>query len=188
MNTNVTYESIVSYHNTLVQIRFAVASLFIAAVAFLVAALVGDMKWHGHKVLLSIVGLVVTAVAWIIELRTTQLLDNLAARGRELEEKANCSGFFHLMTVPQPIGVRWPLRSYKEPPKNENSAARRLISHSFALNTVYLVFVIFWVNAIYIDITYVEPSVPAQDSRSAHKDDAQPIIPPDLSRQAAPGR
>lgn len=63
MTSELAYQSIVSYHNTLVQIRFAVASLFIAAVAFLVAALAGDMKWHGHGILLPIIGMVVTAVA-----------------------------------------------------------------------------------------------------------------------------
>lgn len=171
MTTDLTYDAIVSYHNTLVQIRFAVASLFIAAVAFLVAALVGDMKWHGHSVLLPIVGMVITGVAWIIELRTTQLLDNLAALGREMEDAGlvKGKGFFHLMVGPQPIGVRWPLRTYKAPPQNQNRTVRRLISHSFALNTVYLVFAIFWANAIYIDVTHVALSVQAQDTTCSHK-------------------
>lgn len=159
LKVSVIHQSIVNYHNTLVQIRFAVASLFIAAVAFLVAGLIGEMKWHGPKVLFPVIGLVVTAVAWIFELRTTQLLGNLVDRGKKLEEDAKLvegKGFFDLMTSPQPIGVRWPWRSYKELPKNENSTVRCLISHSFALNAVYFVFAIFWIIAFYIEATYVE--------------------------------
>lgn len=79
------------------------------------------------------------------------------------------NGFFELMTGPQPIGVRWPWCSYKEPPKNENSAVRRLISHSFARNTVYLVFAAFWINAIYIDATYNAPAVQTRDSKCISK-------------------
>ena len=145
------YDASVNYHNTLVQMRFSVAALFMTAAAFLVAAHLGDTKWKGYPVLLPILGAFVTLATWVIELRTRALLANLGKIGLELEKAMSLppkTGFFELMNGPQPIGVRVPFLEWEIP--NKSPLVRRVFSHGFCLNSLYLAFLLFWLNAVWI--------------------------------------
>lgn len=98
------YRSVVDYHNSLVNMRFTVAGLYIAGSAFLVNALFSDYQWCYTKITVCSLGLVLTLIVFIIEVRTRNLLKNLGKFGGEIEKefklksfKVNCNeikGFF----------------------------------------------------------------------------------------------
>jgi hypothetical protein len=139
------YEATVNYHNTLVQMRFAVASFFAAAAAFLVGAVFAESTLLPNKIVISILGLAVTIIIWTLEVRTYCLLRNLCKIGLEYEEKFNLgnntTGFFSLLSKNQPISVRLPFFHTDIP---STPFVRRFFSHSFGLDCFYFSFVIFW--------------------------------------------
>lgn len=138
------YEATVNYHNTLVQMRFAVASFFAAAAAFLVGAVFAESTSLPSKTIISALGLVVTLIVWLLEVRTYCLLRNLGKIGLEYEAKFNLGGamgFFSLMSKTQPIGIRLPFFHADLP---SCAFVRRVFSHSFGLDCFYLSFVLFW--------------------------------------------
>ena len=146
-----TYDATVNYHNTLIQMRFSVAAIFMTAAAFLVSAHLGDTKWKGYPVLLPLLGTFITLATWVMELRTRALLANLVENGRRLESAMSHTpgtGFFELMSGPQSIGVRVPFWEKQVP--NTHPLVRRIFSHGFCLNSLYLAFLLFWSNAAYI--------------------------------------
>jgi hypothetical protein len=139
------HEAMVNYHNALVQMRFSVASLFVAAAAFLVGAIVVDTAGIGVKKLLPMLGLMVTITAWILEVRTGALLANLVEQGIAYEahlEFNGLDGFFGLLSKPQKIGIRVPFIGIKLP--NSSKFIRRVFSHTFGLELIYLSFLLFW--------------------------------------------
>jgi len=145
------YDASVNYRNALVQMRFSVAAIFMTAAAFLVSAHLADTKWKGYPILLPILGAFVTLATWVIELRTRALLANLGKIGLKLEKAMGLpvgTGFFELMNGPQPIGVRVPFLEWEIP--NKHAFVRRVFSHGFCLNILYLAFLLFWLNAIWI--------------------------------------
>ena len=151
-NTQHSYAASVSYHHTLVQTRFSVASLYMTAAAFLVAAYFADTsEWKGDVILIPLLGLAITLTAWFLELRTEALLANLLKRGVEAEaamDIADDMGFFKLMSSPQPLGVRLPFIRVRV--SNSNAAVRYLTSHTLWLEVTYLAFLAFWLNAIWV--------------------------------------
>lgn len=145
------YESTVNYHNTLVQMRFSVAALYMTAAAFLVTAHFTDTKWSGYPILLPLLGLATTITAWMLEIRTEALLANLVRNGKAAEANLRLpagSGFFHLMSQPQPIGIRIPFFRIRLP--NGSPILRYIFSHTFALELMYVSFLLFWTNAAWI--------------------------------------
>jgi hypothetical protein len=145
------YESTVNYHNTLVQMRFSVAALYMTAAAFLVTAHFADTKWSGYPILLPLLGLATTVAAWMLEIRTEALLANLVRNGKAAEANLRLpagSGFFHLMSQPQPIGIRIPFFRIRLP--NGSPILRYIFSHTFALELMYVSFLLFWTNAAWI--------------------------------------
>ncbi len=151
-HSHYSYEASVSYHHTLVQIRFSVASLYMTAAAFLVAAYFSDMsKWDGYPILIPLLGVALTLSAWFLELRTEALLANLLKLGIKTEKAFGLSdeqGFFQLMDMPQPLGVRIPFIRRRLP--NQYKVIRYLTSHSLWLEIMYLSFLMFWLNAAWL--------------------------------------
>ncbi len=146
------YEALVTYHHTLVQSRFSAVALYMAAASFLVAAHLADTStWKGHAILIPLLGLATTLAVWFLELRTEALLANVARRGVQIESDlglGNDEGFFKLMAMPQPLGVRVPFLRTRVP--NSGSAVRYFTSHTLWLEVIYLSFLCFWVNAIWV--------------------------------------
>lgn len=149
-STQHSYAAAVSYHHTIVQARFSVASLYMTAAAFLVAAYFTDTsKWKGAPILIPLLGLTITLTAWFLELRTEALLANLVKRGVQAEEAMEIDdnlGFFKLMSKPQPLGVRIPFIRVRVP--NSWALVRYMTSHTLWLEVTYLAFLSFWVYAI----------------------------------------
>ncbi len=131
------YRSVVDYHNSLVNMRFTVAGLYIAGSAFLVNALFSDYQWCYTKITVCSLGLVLTLIVFIIEVRTRNLLKNLGKFGGEIEKefklksfKVNCNeikGFFELMDK-QPIQPPFP----------------KLVTHTKGLYLLYIFLGLFW--------------------------------------------
>lgn len=151
-STQHSYAAAVSYHHTLVQTRFSVASLYMTAAAFLVAAYFANTsQWNGNAILIPLLGLTITLTAWFLEMRTEALLANLVTRGLDMEKSMAIDdrhGFFQLMGKPQPLGVRIPFIRLRIP--NNCAAVRYLTSHTLWLEITYLAFLAFWINAIWV--------------------------------------
>lgn len=130
------YRSVVDYHNSLVNMRFTVAGLYLAGSAFLVNALFSDYEWCYTKITVSSLGFILTVIVFIIEARTRNLLENLGEFGGKIEEDEpeievkgiKIKGFFGLMEK-QPI----------QPP------CPKLVTHTIGLYSLYSVFLVFWV-------------------------------------------
>lgn len=138
------YEATVNYHNTLVQMRFAVASFFAAAAAFFISAALAESSVLPIKNIVPLLGLAVTLIVWLLEMRTNCLLRNLAKIGLEYEDKfklGGTTGFFSLMINNQPLGIRFPFCKAELP---SSSLVRKVFSHSFVLDAFYFSFVMFW--------------------------------------------
>ena len=75
------YGGIVDYHNNLVQIRFTVAGLSIAADGFLTSAFFQTDSVVLSRIIISILGVVLTFICGMLEIRTFQLLNKLLKGG-----------------------------------------------------------------------------------------------------------
>ena len=146
------YAATVSYHHTLVQTRFSVASLYMTATAFLIAAHLADIsKWKGYPILIPLLGVALTLTAWFLELRTEALLANLVKLGVETECNLglkSAQAFFLFVSSPQSLGVRIPFVRQRLP--NNYSVIRYMTSHSLWLEVMYLSFLMFWLNAVWL--------------------------------------
>ena len=138
------YSAFVDYHNNLVHMRFTVAGLYLAASGFLVGALFSGRDWCGTKLSVTLLGLALTAIAWLLEIRTYCLLENLAKKGIQIEKKlqlGGISGFFELMSD-QPLSPRLPfirIRLTRCP-----KLVRYVVSHSLGLDLLYFCLAMFW--------------------------------------------
>jgi hypothetical protein len=144
------YSAIVDYHNNLVQMRFNVAGLFLAANAFLASGFFQSAQATLPGYALPALGLVLTCVCWLLELRTYQLLDNLVHRGLELETALNIAeryGFFSLMRS-QAIGPRLLIVRKRLP---VSGFIRYIVSHSFGIGALYGAVGLFWLLAVVLN-------------------------------------
>lgn len=104
-DTRTVYAAVVDYHNGLVETRFTVAGLYVAANGFLASGFFlrssdQSLPWFA----LPALGATLTIVCWLLELRTYHLLSNLGTRGADLERHMGVDvgqGFFSLMQPPQ---------------------------------------------------------------------------------------
>jgi hypothetical protein len=141
------YAAIVDYHNTLVQMRFNVAGLFLAANAFLASGFFQSTRSTFLVYGLPTLGLVLAALCWLLEIRTYQLLDNLGNRGLNVESVLKLDdryGFFSLMGH-QPIGPRLLITRLRLPVTKQ---VRYFVSHSFGLGVLYGAVGVFWLVAL----------------------------------------
>lgn len=129
-NLTTIYGAIVDYHNNLVQIRFVIAGLCLAATGFLMSS------WFSiddpNPIIIPTLGFVLAVICLLLEIRTNHLLKNLGARGLEIEKKMNADlnlGFFSLMHK-QPI----PWGPFK-----------KTISHTLLILLLYMLFIICWI-------------------------------------------
>jgi len=164
------HKACVDYHTALVNSRFTITGLYVAAMGFLASALFKqDVDWS-MRAAGSILACWFTICLWILELRSRALFTNIAHRGIEIErrywgltEKELQSGFFS--------------RQHKTPLKHDEEKATqayrranpdrpylgwsnkplstkisRFISHSLGLDLLYLGGLIFWYAALCISV------------------------------------
>jgi hypothetical protein len=137
------YNGIVDYHNSLVQIRFTVAGLSIAADGFLAGALFQANSPMLSQIIVSILGVVLTFICGMLEIRTYQLLNKLLRAGYAIEKNFGLNeeqGLFSILTHSQ-IMPRFLSKTSKVSAKNANRFA---FSHSVMFGLLYLCIFIFW--------------------------------------------
>ena len=142
-DVRVVYGAIVDYHNNLVQMRFTVVGLFLAANGFLASGYFQPNISALHRFFLALLCLGLTIICWGLEVRTYQLMENLAARGTELEKSFDLNkdkGFFALMAN-QPIGPRLMPTHFRLPAYN---VKKNPFSHSNMIGLLYVVIGLFW--------------------------------------------
>ncbi len=146
------YDAIVGYHNTLVQVRFTIAGLYLAATGFLVNSWFSkDPQKSSYFFLIPALGISLAISCWILEIRTYHLLSNLTERGNLIEHRMhlNYIGFFKLMNN-QPILARLPFFSHGKHGKiPETEFTKYIISHSFGFNLIYLAILLFWIGTLF---------------------------------------
>lgn len=153
------YNGIVDYHNNLVQIRFTVAGLFLAANRFIVSGLFqsqGCTQFYVSTFLfgspvLGILGILVAVICSLLDWRNYHLMENLGNLGYEIERdlgiKDNRS-YFSLLKV-QPTEPRIPLTNMR---LSKNSFLKKIISHSVLMTMIYSIIFLFWLIYIVIII------------------------------------
>lgn len=149
---NIVYNSIVEYHNSLVETRFLVSGLVLSANGFLAVGFFQKGTSSISKIAIGVLGILIAKIFWIIEIRTCSLLRNLGSRGRKLE-KALCiqkkEGFFSLLKN-QPKGLRFLILRFIEfKPKG---FLKKLFSHSFGLGLLYFSLCVFWILMIVFEL------------------------------------
>ena len=138
------YNAIVDYHNVLIQVRFTIAGLYLAATGFLVNSWFNIDHQNCTYVFIPILGISLALVCWLLEIRTYHLLNNLGNRGKTIENSMKINsdiGFFALMEK-QPLQPKWPF-TQKELP--QWTFFKCIVSHSFGFNLIYLIIFIFWI-------------------------------------------
>jgi hypothetical protein len=142
-NLSVGYNGIVEYHNNLVQIRFTVAGLSVAADGFLASAFFQTDSPEFSRILIAALGLILTFICGMLELRTLQLLMRLLKAGYELEKTMGLGadqGVFSVLMQSQ-IVPRFLKKFSKAPADKEN---RFVFSHSVMFWLLYICIFIFW--------------------------------------------
>jgi hypothetical protein len=142
-NLTAGYSSIVDYHNTLVQVRFTVAGLSVAADGFLASALFQADSPVVSKILISTLGVILTFICGMLEIRTLQLLMKLLKGGYEIERIFGLTeeqGVFSILMQAQ-IVPRFLSKRSKASAKRET---RFVFSHSVMFGLLYLCIFIFW--------------------------------------------
>ncbi len=146
-NFMATYKIIVKSHNALVQVRFTVAGLYLAATGFLVNSWFSIDHQRFFYFIIPMLGIILAVSCWLLEIRTNQLLKNFLDRGYKIEGlmKVNPEiGFFELMTK-QPRGPTIPFIDKEiSPPK---VSRKYIVSHSIGFSLLYSAILAFWVLA-----------------------------------------
>ena len=143
-NFRASYNAIVNYHNNLVQIRFTVAGLVLAANGFLAIGFFQETYQVWPQMLIPFLGIMLVFVFWLMEIRTHCLLENLGERGKKLEKKLKIENnlrFFSLMQN-QPIGARFLIFQFIK--VHPNKFTKYFFSHSFGIGLLYFLLCIFW--------------------------------------------
>ena len=84
-NLRIEYSAVCANLNSVANFRFALMALYITAVGFLVSS--NPEKWHYLLLML------LTVVCFIVEWRNTLLINNIAERGRQIEQEWGYKGF-----------------------------------------------------------------------------------------------
>lgn len=161
------YSAVVSYHSSIVNSRFTIAGLYVAAVGFLAGAILKENASIIARIAGSGLGCWLTLCLWILELRSRALFTNLAHRGMDIEhnywgfnnDEDWYRGFFS--------------RQYKEPPGYNpdidelsrrvnpdrptlgwatlpiNNILARYISHSLGLDLLYIGCGLFFIITVF---------------------------------------
>jgi len=161
------YEAVLSYHTALVNSRFTIAGLYVAAVGFLASAIFNkDVTWVGRAAA-SGLACWLTLCLWVLELRSRALYTNLAQRGIDIEHR-----YWNL------VGNDWYQgffsRQYREPPSTTESGGppppetgpdrptlgwskrplpeslSRWIRHSMGLDLLYAGVGLFWLGTLIV--------------------------------------
>jgi hypothetical protein len=155
-NLRTEYSALSQYHNSLVTFRLTLLGLFLAALGFLI----GDdwpIRWH-----VCLLGLFLTFCMYIFELRTRVLFEAIARRGIEIEQnswkfqsEAPMERPFYSLQYPDKeitnYGIN--LKIFGKIPIEKVPILNKVrISHSVALDFLYMGLIIFFLFALSVSI------------------------------------
>lgn len=134
---NIEYKAVVDYHLSIVNSRFTIAGLYVAALGFSTTSMFSStIAPQTHVVLLGL-ALFVTFCLWILELRSRSLYTNLAHQGIDIEQNIwKHIGFFshqHKLNKPHSMPDCPVVFGKKIPVKYS-----KYISHSNGFDLLYL--------------------------------------------------
>ena len=129
----------------LARMRFTIAGLYLAATGFLASSWYAGLRDGVSPAyyLIPALGIVVTLICWLLEIRTFQLIMNLEHKGAQIEKRLNVEGKLTLfmMSGGYPLPPKLPFSTRTPVP----GFLRRLVSHSFGLNALYASIATFWI-------------------------------------------
>ncbi len=137
------YNAIVDYHNNLVQMRFTIAGLCLAATGFLMNS------WFSPKepyVGIPILGIFLTVICILLECRTRFLLNGLGARGIKIETKMNVDEDIAFFKYMDKQDIPEDLPKIKEKVFS-STVYKKIVSHTFAIRLLYAGIIIAWIIA-----------------------------------------
>ena len=140
------YSGIVDYHNNLVQIRFTVAGLSLAANGFLASVFFQPDSVMFFKISISILGMILTFICGMLEIRTFQLLNKLLKGGYELEKMFGLKedqGVFSILMQNQIVP-----RLISKPLKGSAKRGKFIFPHSVMFGLLYVCVFIFWLTML----------------------------------------
>ena len=167
------YAAVVDYHGSMVNSRFTIASLYVAAVGFIASAVLAHGSSWGARAAGSFLACWLTICLWILELRSRALYNNLAHRGIDIEHRNWAL-----------VGSSWYAglfsRQYKEPPAEEvdkknvpprpghdrpkiawmkmplSERVSRYISHSWGFDLLYAGSGAFWYVSLIVSLYHID--------------------------------
>lgn len=175
------YHAVVSYHTSLVQSRFTIASFYIAGMAFLFTQEFNKDPTIHAKIGICCIAIWITICTWILELRSRSLYANVARRGIEIEHykwgllrTEWYSGFFsrqykfppqqhdHVSEVPSrpgpdPVSISLP---FWHKPLTMGPWFSSYITHSRGFDLLYFGSIVIWLILLYFAIQYARHSLP----------------------------
>ena len=142
------YAAIADYHTSLVQTRFTIVGLFLAANGFLAIGFFQSGAPALARIALPVIAIVLTVICWVLEVRTYHLLENLAVRGLELEKLLGYredQGFFSLLKY-QPVRARLIPIPFRLP----NVKGELIFSHTAGISLIYIIIGLFWLVMLFL--------------------------------------
>ncbi|HAX98373.1 MAG TPA: hypothetical protein DCY12_05680 [Candidatus Atribacteria bacterium] len=138
------YNGIIDYHNNLVQTRFTVVGLVLAANGFLVSVFFQQACPDLPQIIIPFLSIILVIIIWMMEIRTHCLLENLGKRGKKIEKILGIDKnlrFFSLMKK-QPLGPQFLILRFIR--FHPNKFFRYFFSHSFGIGLLYFFLALFW--------------------------------------------
>jgi len=167
------HRACVDYHTALVNSRFTVAGLYVAAMGFIAGAVFKKELGWDFQAGVSLLACWLTICLWILELRSRALFTNIAHRGIEIERQYwqldgenLMSGFFSRQyKLPANIASiessAAPRRAIPDRPvlgwrsgRPLSTKLSRYISHSMGLDLLYVGGLTFWLTSTCIATAY----------------------------------
>lgn len=167
-NARTEYNAVAKFHSALLNSRFTIAGLYVAAIGFFGGALIKPEITWGVRAIGATFAIWLTLCLWILELRTRAIFSNIVHRGIEIEHEVwNLvdenwyTGFFsrqykeppnwnHTDPLPRRLDPDRPTLGWGLRPMSPKLS--RLINHSMGLDLLYAGSSFFWLGTLIISL------------------------------------
>jgi hypothetical protein len=167
------YMAIAQFHIAIYNSRFTIASLYVAAVGFIVSAMLSATSTWGARAGGSVLAFWLTACLYVLELRNRYLYRNIDHRGMDIEHSnwnlSADTGLFSRLNLGAGTGLfnhlnnealvgadRTKISLMKAPLPDYLS---RTISHTLGLDLLYGGSIVFWFFALIVSLYYFAKSI-----------------------------
>lgn len=166
------HRACVDYHTALVNSRFTIMGLYIAAMAFIAGVVFKPDISLDFRAAISLLACLLTVCVWILELRSHSLVTDIAYRGIEIErnywklngEDSNSGFFSRQHKLPEETSTDTSTKASLKvnpddlpvavEPDKQRAKVTKYISHKFALNFLYGGCLLFWFTTLAISSVY----------------------------------